>query len=236
MVAGVGRLLDRGPVPLRRRPAHGIGDHLTHDDVVVRRIRLVPGSEIEDLAIAAAPGAAAAEDLAALEPGNENLLLGRGNDKGLAVHFLGRQFEMRAQTRGNRVPGIADPEPLPVIGLAPRQRTRRAHQPPKHLRIVRGMKHDQAHAFQHAPLDAFHDRLGDLVVGQVTPPRQHIRLGQALLGQAMLGLLQRRGGHDRTRDSFPNALCDGRVHPLRIDRADFRIFVFVHVLAPNHDA
>ena len=42
--------------------------------------------------------------------------------------------------------------------------------------------------------DALDDRVVDLAVRRVAPPDQHVGLGQPLLGQPVLGLLQRGGG------------------------------------------
>src|SRR3954465_9151251 len=73
----------------RRRPAHGVADHLLDERLMVGRIGLVAGAEVEDPALAAPEAAAAAEDLPALKPAHEYQLV-RGRDvEMLAVHLLG---------------------------------------------------------------------------------------------------------------------------------------------------
>src|SRR5687767_3849070 len=62
------RQRERRAAAARRTPLHAVGDHLLHVGVVVRGKRLVAGAEVKDLAFAAPPGAAGAEDVAALEP------------------------------------------------------------------------------------------------------------------------------------------------------------------------
>ena len=49
-------------------PADSVFDDLFHLRIVIGGISLVAGAEVNDLAVAALPGAAGAENLAALEP------------------------------------------------------------------------------------------------------------------------------------------------------------------------
>ena len=58
------------------RPSYRVLEDLLDIFVLIRGIALVTGLEIEDLSVTARPGASAAEDLAALEPTEENDLLG----------------------------------------------------------------------------------------------------------------------------------------------------------------
>src|SRR5665648_429409 len=60
-----GRPVDRG------RPARGVGDDLADFLVEIGRVRLVPRSEVEDLARTPVVGRAAPENFAALEPAHE---------------------------------------------------------------------------------------------------------------------------------------------------------------------
>ena len=55
------------------------------------------------------------------------------------------------------------------------------------------MEDDQPHAFPNALRDALDDLIIDIAMGRVTPPDQHIGLFEYLVGQAVLGILQRRG-------------------------------------------
>src|SRR5215207_4999110 len=59
----------------RRGPLHAVADHVQHVLVVVGRVGLVAGAEVEDLAAAAEVAAAAAENLAAGEPTHEDQLV-----------------------------------------------------------------------------------------------------------------------------------------------------------------
>ena len=180
------------------RPVHGVAQHLLDAGMVVGRIGLVAGAEIEDAAGAALVGQAGAEHLAALEPGDEHRLQRLGHGERLAVHLL--VLELENGRRARAAIGwlrLIDPEPLALARLAPFQGAGRAHQPLEDLREMAGMQDDQAHAFPDPLLHALDDRVVDLAVGRVAPPEQHVGLGEPLLGQPVLRLLQRRGGRRR---------------------------------------
>ena len=85
------------------RPFHGVAQHLLDVGVVVGRIGLVAGAEIEDVAGAAALGQARAEHLAALEPGDEHGLQRLRHGELLAIHFLVFELEILAEALGDRM-------------------------------------------------------------------------------------------------------------------------------------
>ena len=91
------------PLAPGRGPLHRIGQHLLDVGVMVGRIGLVAGPEVEDAAVAALPAAAGAEHLAALEPGQQHQFVGRRDVEALAVHLLVGQLEILRQAGGDRL-------------------------------------------------------------------------------------------------------------------------------------
>src|SRR5690349_16697826 len=104
--AGVGELRPAG----RRGPVGRVGDHLAHFGLVVGWVALVPWAEVEDLAAAAVVAAAAAKDLAALEPADEHQRIGRRDVKVLAIHLFLRKLEVRPQPISDRVARLQHPD------------------------------------------------------------------------------------------------------------------------------
>ena len=80
--------------------------------------------------------------------------------------------------------------------------------------------------------DALDDRVVDLVVRRVAPPEQHVGLVELLLGQAVLGILQR---HRRGDDIavFAEQRRDLPVHALGIVLGNGLVLLFVDVFAPD---
>jgi len=87
----------------RRRPLDRVSEHLPHVVVVVDRVRLVAGAEVEHPAVAATVTAAGPEHLAAGEPGVEHERVRRGDIEPLAVHLRLLQFDVLADPVGDRV-------------------------------------------------------------------------------------------------------------------------------------
>src|SRR4051794_33304875 len=86
---------ERSRVPIRRRrtrrlgcPADRVRDHPTDERMMVGRVRLVAWSEVEDAATAALVAATAPEDLAALEPADQDERVGGRDVEVLAIHLL----------------------------------------------------------------------------------------------------------------------------------------------------
>ena len=100
------------------------------------------------------------------------------------------------------------------------------------------MEHNQAHAPEDVPVDAFDDGVTHLVMGHVSPPEQDVRLGEHLLVKAVLII----GGEDRRRDVRlrvvrAKARGDGAVDAIRVDVADVGWLVdgLVDPLIPHPD-
>ncbi len=192
--------------------------------------------KVKDLAVAARPAAPAAENLTAFKPGDEHLLVRCRHAEGFTVHLFLREFEIAVEATGDGMPGIADPETLALVGLAPRQRAGRAHQALEDLRVMPRVQHDQAHAFEDALLHALRDAVLDHAMRHVSPPGQHIGLRQPLLGQAVIRLLQGGGRYLRRGQQFLEPVRDDGVHALGIDRRYGGMFMFVDVFTPHGDA
>ena len=172
---------------------HGVAQDLADIGMVIDRIGLVAGPEIEDAAGAALVGEAGAEHLAALEPGDEHRLQRLRHGERLAIHFGVGDLDAFAEPCGDAVAAVDHPDALALARLAPFQRAGRAHQLAEDLREMPGVQDDQPHAFPDPLLHALDDGVLDLAVRGVAPPQQHVGLGEPRLGQPMLGLLQRRG-------------------------------------------
>ena len=96
------------------------------------------------------------------------------------------------------------------------------------------MKHNEAHATQHALVNALHDGIVDLVVGHVAPPDEHVRGVEDIGGQPMLRLIQGGGAYLIAVGSQP--VCNCAVDTLGVDSANGGAIVFVTILVPNGHA
>src|SRR5438477_424286 len=70
---------------LRARPMNRVSDHPLDQRMMINGIRFVARAEIKNPSAAAHPTVSAAEDLAAFEPRNEDLLIGRRDTEWFAV-------------------------------------------------------------------------------------------------------------------------------------------------------
>jgi hypothetical protein len=136
--------------------------------------------------------------------------------------------------RRDRMPGGDGPHQLALALVAPAQAARRAEQAPEGLGVVAGMQDEQPHAPQHGVLHTRGHGVVDVLVRGVPPPGQHVGFREDRVGQAVLGLLERRrpGPHPIAELGL-QALGDGGVHPVRVDRPDVLLFTLVDVLAPH---
>ena len=137
------------------------------------------------------------------------------------------------------VGGIDSPDHLPLAAgvRPPAQGAGRAHEALEDLGVVRGVEEDDAHAGQHSRVHAFHDLVGDLVVGGVAPPRQDVGLGEGGFRQTVLGLLEGRDADaDPIAELAEDAFGDWRVHALGIDLPDRSLAPLVYVLVPDRHA
>jgi len=72
-------------------------------------------------------------------------------------------------------------------------------------------------------------------VSEMAPPREHIRLIKDGVGEPVLRLVERGGAHDKIR-VLPESRGESLMHPVRIDRGDARVFLFVAKFTPDRDA
>src|SRR6476646_4610387 len=100
-------------------PANGIAQNQPDVLIIIDRIGFVAWTEVKDFAVAAFPGAARTENLAALEPGDENDLVGRRHCERFAIHFDVLDFEIAINSAGDWMRRVANPKPFPFAGLAP---------------------------------------------------------------------------------------------------------------------
>ena len=128
--------------PARRRPPRAppsdrVGEHPPDVGVVVDRVLLVAGAEVEDPPRPRAEAAAAAEHLAARERADEDQLVGLRDVEGLAVHLLRVDHHRMRHARAIGCAGGDGPDQLALAVVAPAQRAGGAHQAPEDLRVVR---------------------------------------------------------------------------------------------------
>src|SRR5256885_13513847 len=100
-------------------PANGVPQNQPDVLIIIDRIGFVAGTEVKDFAVAAFPGATGAENLAALEPGDKNNLVGRRHCERFAIHFDVLDFEIAINPVRDWMRWVANPEPFPFAGLAP---------------------------------------------------------------------------------------------------------------------
>ncbi len=204
---------------------------------MVHGVLLIAGREVEDPAAAAVVGDARAEDLAARERGEEHLLVGARDVELLAVHLLPVDDDRMRDPLGDLVLRRDGPDQLALAVVPPLQRAGRAHQAREHLRVGAGVQDDVAHAGVHVADHARDDLVGHLAVRDVAPPVEDGGGGEALLGEAVLILLEGRGVHARVvAEQLAEAVGDHRVDPVRVVRQDCRVPpALVHVLVPDDD-
>ncbi len=193
------------------------------------------GAEVENPARPAPPGGAGAEHFAAGEPADEDQLVRRRDAEGLAVHLLGRDLEARTDALGDGVGRVDDPKALLVGGLAPGERAGVAHEGLEDLRVVAAVEDDEAHALEYAGADLGDDGVGDVAMGDVAPPREHVGLFEHGVGETMLRLVEGGGAHHEI-GVFAEGVGDGLVHALGVDGGDLWIFFLVAIFAPDGDA
>ena len=160
----VGAVLGLGPV-------HGVGQHPPDVGVVVDRVLLITGREVEDLAPPPPPAAAGPEHLAAGEGGEEDQLVGGRDVEVLPVHLVLVDDDRVRYAAGDGMAGRHRPDQLGLGRVAPGQRAGGAHQPREDLGEVRGVQNEQAHPAEHPLLDAVDHRVVDVGVSRRDPTR-----------------------------------------------------------------
>src|SRR5216683_222442 len=112
-------------------PVDGVGDDALHLWMMIGGKRFVAGAEIENLALPTRITAAAAEDLAAAEPADQDQAFRLVNIEVLAVHLFVLQLKVFSNACDNRVTRLYHPQALMIIALAPSQIARGAQQTPE---------------------------------------------------------------------------------------------------------
>ena len=97
------------------------------------------------------------------------------------------------------------------------------------------MQHDQTHAVQHAVFDLGHNIVAHIAMGHMAPPNHHIGVGQHVVGQTVLRLIQ-RGGANLQVCIRTQTLSDRLVHPVWVYIGHFFVRLFVSVFVPNGHA
>ena len=137
---------------------------------MVDGIHLVPWAEVEDAPEAACPSCAAAEDLAALEPGHKDQFVRCWNSKGFSVHFGVFDLDAVAEARGDGMAWIDHPDALSLARLPPAKGTASAHETFEDFREMPGVKDDQAHASKDTELNPCDGFVQHRVMRGVAPP------------------------------------------------------------------
>ena len=96
------------------------------------------------------------------------------------------------------------------------------------------MQHHDAHAVPHALGDALHQFIFYIIVGHMAPPEQHVGAVQHLLGQALLGIIQRRQAHAEA-GVLAQGVADHLVQAFGVNRAHLFIVALVPEFVPNRN-
>src|SRR5690625_2255712 len=122
--------------PGRCRPRHRVGDDPAHLGLVIHRIVLVSGTEVEHPAMSAAPAAPGPEHLTSGETGDEHQLVRCGHVEVLPVHLIAGYPDRLGHAVGDRVGGVHGPHQFTVPGAAPPQVRGGAHQRAEDLGVM----------------------------------------------------------------------------------------------------
>src|SRR6478672_1238059 len=94
-----------------------------------------------------------------------------------------------------------------------------------------GVQNDQPHPIQHPLLHARYDIVAHFCMSHVSPPGQHIGIGQHCVGETVLGFIQCRYTH---LDSLRTEVVgNGCMQAVRIDVANFFMRLFVSIFVPD---
>ena len=98
------------------------------------------------------------------------------------------------------------------------------------------MENDEPHALEHALLHALGELVGNLVVGDVTPPDDDVRLVEHGIGQAVVGLVERCRSHHCARSQYgAQAVGDHGVDAVGVELGRDTALALLHVFVPDHD-
>jgi len=214
----------------RRGPLHRVPQDLPDLLVIIGRIGLVSGAEIENLPLTATKRACAPHHFSALEPTDHDQFIRSRDIEVLPVHLLPLQFHVFADSRHDRMSGIDNPQSFFLVGHPPLERAGCAHQTSEYLRSVSRMQHDEPHAPQHPAMHPVDNRIGHFFMRFVSPPNQNICRIQRILGQAMLRFVQ-SGIPDL--DPVPHAFANRRMDSGGIHGSHLVVFPFMAKLVPD---
>lgn len=171
-------------------PTDGVTDDPLYVFILIGRIGFVSGLEIEDLAVSAGKGTAAAENLSAIEPTDKNNLVGIRDIERFAVHFFILKKESVLHTLGNRMIRLNRPDPL-ARTVAPFEIAGRTHETLEYLGMMSRVENDESHAAENSLLYAVNDLVADPRVTHMSPPEKNVRIRQNFFGQTVLGHIER---------------------------------------------
>lgn len=202
--------------------------------MVVGWVRFVTRTEVKNLSATAVIAASASENLAALKPADEHQLVGRRHIEAFTVHFFFIEHNALADSFCNGMRWVDNPKALFFLSLPPLEITRSSHQTPENFAVVSAVQDDEAHTGKHPVINAIDDVVGDFVMCEMSPPKQHIGLSQPFFGQTVLVFVERSRFNRETRHRS-QIRCDGTVDSVRIDAGDDLILFLMPIFVPyNH--
>ena len=202
--------------------------------MVVGRVGFMAWAEVKHAARATPVGRARAEHLAAGEPRDKHEFIGFRDVEVLAVHLFRLERDAITQPGGDRMPWGNHPEVLAVGGFAPFQVATGAHQALENLGEMPGVQDHHAHTLHDMGVNTLDNFVVDLVVRQVAPPEEHVRLLEHVNAEAMLGFIKGGGAH--LEPGGAQGTGDGAVNPLWVDFRNFGVLLLVAVFVPNGDS
>ena len=174
------------------RPLDTIVQDLLNIFVVEGTACFMTGLEVEDLTASAMIGTAGTEDVTVFKPGDEQKLIGLGNHKGFAVHFLGTEIDIFGNTCGDRMRRENIPQNFVLI-VTPQQLTGCTDDLTERLGHMRGVHCDKAHTVViNALLDSLNQRIINIAVCHMTPPHEDIGVVQNIIRQTLIGIVKSR--------------------------------------------
>ena len=135
----------------------------------------------------------AAEHLAAGKPADKYCFAGTWNIKIFPVHLLRRKPHTGRDPPGNRMTCTGCPHQFLIVALSPPEGTGGPHQAYKRLRHMGRVKRNKAHSPVHPFCNPLCRLIRHLMLGNVGPIYQHVRMLQHLPGQSLFRIIQQ--GH-----------------------------------------
>ena len=178
----------------RARPSYCVLDDLLNVFVLEGLVGLVTGLEVEYSSVTARKGATASEYLAAVEPTEEDHLVGLGNIKAFAVHLLGLEDEGLANACSDRVVGLYRPDALLGV-VSPLEVTSRTHESAEDLGVVSRMENYESHTGKYSLLHSVNYLVRHLIVSHMSPPDKYVGVLKDFIGKTAFLVVKRCGAH-----------------------------------------